>query len=719
MYDFFTIDNFDLKGKTVGVRVDINSPILKGKVTLNERIIEHSKTIKDLSKLGARVVVLGHQGRKGKSDCISLESHSRLLSKKMGKNVKFSSDIYSTKTVSKIQNMKNGEILLLENLRFSDDEKEPYKKDNEILMLEELFDYYVFDAFSVAHREQTSVVGFSTIPNIAGRVMEKELKNLNGLLQTDSPHVYLFGGSKPDDLVELMETSLNNNTADMILLTGVIGELALYINGYNIGKKLDFMDENSYLDCKDKLKSLLKKFPDKIVLPYDVAVDVEGKRKEISIKDLNNSSDILSNNYIQDVGKSTVKRYSEILKSAGSIYVKGPAGNFELSPIFEYGTKNTMKAVVESKAFSFMGGGHTVTSAKMFGLLDKFSYVSLAGGALVHFLSGKQLPGIKTLEESYQNFSKEKEDFVVVGSNTRDMSVRLPEKFASLHLGDKVRIKEDFMTSIGGGGITVSACIKKLGGKVAYLGKISKENEEELKSYLSKEQIDIIKTKPTKSPCAKSVIVDTEDDDRIIFTYRGQNEELDIKDFDFSKISSKNFYFTSLSEKSFKTLIELSDKIRSSSGKLDHDIKHLICFNPSGYLIKSEKQIMKLIKNIDVLILNYEEAQMLINRQTSISNCLKEIKKTVSKVVIITNGSNGAYAYDGIQEYYEKAKKFSDKVYATGAGDSFAATFSYYYSKGYGTKTSMKYAAINSASVISKPGTQSGHLSHSEIQKKL
>lgn len=178
---FFTLDSMSLKGKVVGVRVDINSPLNKGKVMPNERIVAHAKTLAELSKKGARVVILAHQGRKGDEDCISLKNHLALLEKHVGKKIAFCNEIYSQKSLLAISQLKDGELLLLENLRFIDDETDLEKKDNKVLALESSFDAYVLDAFSVAHRKQASMIGFKHIPLLAGRVMEKELKGLNSL----------------------------------------------------------------------------------------------------------------------------------------------------------------------------------------------------------------------------------------------------------------------------------------------------------------------------------------------------------------------------------------------------------------------------------------------------------------------------------------------------------------------------------------------------------
>lgn len=710
MFKYFTIDNFEFEGKTVGTRVDINSPIINKKVAPNERIVASAKTLKELSERGAKVVAMAHQGRAGTADCVSLKEHAKLLSKEVGKEVKFIPEIYSKKVEEKIKSLKEGEILLIENLRFCDDETHPKKKGNLILNLEKLFDFYVFDAFSVSHREQTSVTGFKKVPNIAGKIMQKELMGLNEIEETKRPHVFVFGGAKPDDLVELIESGLEKDEVDIIMLTGVIGEIALHIKGYDIGKKYDFLEEHKYIDSKEKIKKLLDKYSEKFVLPRDVAVEKNGKRIEIKLEEFEKHRNDLDEYLIQDIGKFSVEYLSTLLKSAGSIYFKGPAGNFELKG-FDVGTKGVIKGIVNSGAFTFMGGGHSVTAAKNFNFLDKFSYVSLAGGALVKFLSGKKLPGVENLEQSHDRFEKVYEDFVVIGSNTMDIGLNVPEEFSQIQLGDKIKLNEDFKTSIGGGGVNVSVCLARLGAKVGYLGKMSHESFDRVKEVFDKNKVNLIKSKISKRPAAKSVLLDTKDNDRVIFTYRGQNSYLESSDFDINDFRSNHYYFNSLMGDSFDTLIETAKKIRKRNKQA------VICYNTSSYIIKTEPKIKNLVKNVDILILNYEEAQELVG-EGSISKCLREIKKLVSDLAVITDGANGAYAYDGKKEWFVKSYKPKRIVDTTGAGDCFAGTFFYFHSKGYGIKKSLHFAAKNASSVVSMKGTQDGLLYYEDVVKK-
>ncbi len=710
MVKFLTINEFELKGKLIAIRLDINSPLIKDKIILNERIEEGANSIRELIERGAKIIVLAHQGRKGKSDCKSLKEHVLFLEKLLKKKIDFEDDLYNSKIKEKISKLKEGDVLVLENLRFFDDETNFEKKDNKLLKLESLLDFYIFDAFSVSHREQVSVTGFKKVPIIAGPLMEKELKGLSNIEDAKSPHIFVFGGAKPDDLLDLMEISLKEKSVDLILLSGVIGELALYLKGVYIGKKLDFLNEHDMMAKLPILKTLMKKYPGKIETPLDFAIEKDGKRFEIKVSESFKYKDLLDNNLIQDIGSKTISYYKTLLKSASTIYYKGPAGNFEETN-FDYGTKMMLENITKTKAFTYMGGGHSVTSAKMYGFLDKFSYVSLAGGALVTFISQKTLAGIKVLENSEKLNERVFEDFVVLGSNVIDLTLSIDKHYSEVHLGSKIRVSENFSNTLGGGGVNVSIALSRLGGKVGYLGKISESDETFIKEILNKNRVNIIKSKLSKRPSAKSIILDFKDDDRIIFTHRGQNPYLDIKDFNPDSFRSNAYYFNSLTGDSFNTMLELTKIIRGRNPKAK------ICYNPSLYIIPKEKKLKNLIKNIDILILNFEEAQEL-SKKESLIDCLKSLKEMGPELIIITDGKNGAYAYNGKRETFVPAYKAKKIVDTTGAGDAFAATFFYFYSKGFSIKKSLNYAAINSSSVLEKVGAQEGLLYYEDLIKR-
>ncbi|MFA6489658.1 MAG: phosphoglycerate kinase [Candidatus Micrarchaeia archaeon] len=393
-----TLDTYNFKGKTAFVRVDMNCPVDEKTLAVekSERIAGHAKTVAELSDKGAKVVVLAHQGRKGDYDCISLSQHSLLLGDEMKKPVKFVDDVCGEKAKAAIKSLKNGEILLLDNVRFLDDEtKFKTIEDNEKAMivteLSPLCDVFVLDAFSAAHRAQATIVGFHKKPVVAGRVMQREVEALNKLKNPARPAVFIFGGAKPDDSISILSQWLEEGKVDYALTCGVLGELFILASGRELGKTLEFFKENKITEHLPVAKELLAKYPGKILFPEDVAVKSGGKRLEIGIDSLP------SDEMIGDIGEKTAKKYSSLLSKAKTVMVNGPAGMYEKKE-FEYGTKTLLEAIEKSGSFSVMGGGHTLSALERFNIdKGKLGYVSLAGKALIEYLSGEALPGVKIL----------------------------------------------------------------------------------------------------------------------------------------------------------------------------------------------------------------------------------------------------------------------------------------------------------------------------------
>lgn len=402
MKDFLTLDDIDVKEKTVLLRVDINSPFDSStrKISDNERIREHAETIKELADEKAKVVVLAHQGRKGDSDFISLEQHADLLSKHVGKKVEFVNDIIGEKAIERIKNLKDGEILLLDNVRFLDEETqeltpEEHAKSKLVKILSPLADIFVNDAFSAAHRSHASIVGFTQVlTSVAGRVMEKEIKSCEKVLNPKRPTAFVLGGAKPEDCLSIMEYMFKNKSLDIALTCGTVGELFLIAEGYEVGDATtEFFKTKGFLDLLPKAKLLIENYKDKIMLPIDVAVEENGRRKEVKVNELPSESQLL------DIGTETVGNYSKILKKAKTVIVKGPAGVYE-KPGFEIGTRLILESIAKTNAFSLICGGDTgVAMEKLRIDASKFSYVSIAGGALITYLSGKPMPGVEALRK--------------------------------------------------------------------------------------------------------------------------------------------------------------------------------------------------------------------------------------------------------------------------------------------------------------------------------
>lgn len=387
---FLTLDSRNFNKKKVLVRIDINSPIKNKKIQDVSRIKEHARTIAELSNKGAGVVVLAHQGRPGEPDFTSLRTHARILYRFVKKKVRFVSDVYGKKAIDKIKKLKKGQILLLENVRFLSEEVNPkkdFKNTQLVRNLSPLFDYFVMDAFSVAHRNAPSMQGFAKVlPTIAGRVMEKELTSLKKLDKIKKPYVFILGGAKPDDLILLFE----NKKVDYFLIGGVLSEIFYITRGVDIGIKKKFLSEHGYL----KSLGLLEPYIDdpRIILPVDFALEKTGRRTEMSVV-------YMPYKYpIYDIGEKTQEIFIDILKRAKTVYIKGPLGMYEKKG-FGKGSKVVFSAVAKSKAFSILGGGHTLSFIDKNIGTKKFSYVSLAGGALLEYLAGKKLPGVEILRK--------------------------------------------------------------------------------------------------------------------------------------------------------------------------------------------------------------------------------------------------------------------------------------------------------------------------------
>lgn len=404
MVNYLTLDDVKVKDKVVLLRVDFNSPVdpESKKIIDDARIRAHSETtIKELAQKGAKVVILAHQGRKGDPDFIPLKQHAEILSKVLGKPVKYVDDVFGEKAKDAIKNLKSGEILVLENVRtYAAETKEgtpeEHAKTELVKNLAPLVNLFVNDAFAAAHRAHVSIIGFTAVlPSAAGRIMERELKSLSKVLESpEKPCVFILGGAKADDSLEISKYVLNKRIADFVLTGGVVGHVFLAAKGFDLGKpNTDFLEKKELMGLVPGIKELIQKYPDKIKTPKDLAIEVNGKRKEISVDELPADYPIF------DIGTKTAENYAKIISNAKSIVVSGPMGVFENSE-FIFGTKRIFEEIVNSKAFSLAGGGHTIAALQKLELADKISYVSTAGGALIEFLMGKKLPGVVALEKA-------------------------------------------------------------------------------------------------------------------------------------------------------------------------------------------------------------------------------------------------------------------------------------------------------------------------------
>ncbi|MFH1521849.1 MAG: phosphoglycerate kinase [archaeon] len=379
-----TLKDFDVEGKRVLLRADLNSDNVGKRIILSERIIEASETVKELKKRKAKIVILAHQGNLGKENFLSLKQHAKLLSKYT--KVKFVEDVCGEKAISEIKNIKAGNAILLDNVRFVKDEFNPKKKNNVLLKnLSPLFDVFINDAFSVCHRNHTSIVGFpKKIPSSCiGSLAEAELKALEKISLKKC--VYILGGAKPESDIKLLR-------GNKVLACGLFGQMCLVAKGKNLGYQNKYLEKNAlvsgdYEGFKLKLKKKLKN----VETPTDFAVVKNNKREEFLLEDFPLEYEIM------DIGKNTIKKYVKEIKKAKAIYMKGPAG-FSSDKKFAKGTVALLKAIASSRGFSLVGGGHLSDTIKKYKLpKKKFNHISLSGGALLSYISGEKLLGLGAL----------------------------------------------------------------------------------------------------------------------------------------------------------------------------------------------------------------------------------------------------------------------------------------------------------------------------------
>ena len=395
-----TLDQVDVRGKTVLLRVDINSPLdpETGEILDDTRMRECAPTIKELSDKGAKVVILAHQGRPGDEDFARLERHAKKLGEILGRPVRYVPDILGPAAKEEIRKLKEGEILLLENVRFLAEESltgkpEEMAKTFLVRELSQLADIYVNDAFGAAHRAQPSLVGFgAALPTYAGRLMEKEVKGLSRAREPERPCVYVLGGGKSKESMAMIENILSQNIADKILTGGLLAQLFLAAKGVNLGNRnLQILKEKGFDKEMERARKLLAAYPDRIILPSDLVVERDGRPHEIQV------SELPVEDPIQDIGSKTVSEYKQIIATAKTVVANGPLGVFEKEG-FERGTFEVLRAMAESDAYTIVGGGHMVAAAEKAGVASRMKHVSTGGGACISFLCGEAMPVIEMLK---------------------------------------------------------------------------------------------------------------------------------------------------------------------------------------------------------------------------------------------------------------------------------------------------------------------------------
>ena len=395
-FDYLTLDDFELRDKQILLRLDINVPLDPNtKNILDEgRIIAATPTLDALA--GAKVTVLSHQSRPGRDDFTSLQQHASLLQKNCSQPVRFVEDVMGPAARQAIREVRSGEVLVLDNVRFCAEENlqasgQKLARTNLVSRLAPLFDLYVNDAFAAAHRSQASLVGFpSLLPSAAGKLMERELVALKRLLvEPDRPSTYILGGAKVEDKVPVIENILSSGKADHVLLGGNVAKVFLKAADRKFGQS----DEEELENVTDevlKANRIMSKFRKRIVLPSDFGTIVDGKRANTPITRLRHAGRAL------DIGTKTAEKFSEIISKSRTVVAAGPMGVFEEDG-FESGTKAVLESMGNSDAFTVIGGGHLSGYAGILGISHKLSHVSTAGGAMLSLLAGEELPAIEAL----------------------------------------------------------------------------------------------------------------------------------------------------------------------------------------------------------------------------------------------------------------------------------------------------------------------------------
>jgi phosphoglycerate kinase len=390
-----TLDDLTVEGATVGVRVDINSPLDDaGRLADDARLRAHVGTLSELLDRGGRVAILAHQGRPGGDEFAGLTSHADRLAELLDHPITYSDATFSADARDAVASLDDGEAVLLENTRFYSEEymEFPAEEAAETFLVERLspvFDAYVNDAFAAAHRAQPSMIGFPLrVDSYAGRVMERELDVLGNIDETPTPRVYALGGAKIADALDVARSVLERGLADTILTSGMAGNAFLAASGVEIGEpsRKAILDRDA--TAIEQAEALLEEYGDAIRVPEDVAVDRDSERWEVDVSDLPVEYPAL------DVGEATIAAYADVFETAGTAILNGPPGVFEEEQ-FATGTREVFGAATNAE-YSIVGGGDTAAALRQLGI-GGFDHVSTGGGAALRMLTDGDLPAVDVL----------------------------------------------------------------------------------------------------------------------------------------------------------------------------------------------------------------------------------------------------------------------------------------------------------------------------------
>ena len=409
-YGIRTLDDVAVGGKTVLCRVDINQPVDRetGMLRSTARIRACIPTVRELSDKGAKTVLLAHQGSDIEyRNFYTTEPHARVLSELLGREVKFIPDVCGPAALEAVQSLRDGEILLLDNVRFQAEEQtlfelnlrltHPQQAQTQLVRkLAPLADLYVCDAFAAAHRDQPSLCGFpQVLPSVMGRLFEQEYSVISRLMaEPDRPCTFVLGGAKVSDAFLMLRTVLEKGTADYVLTGGLVGNILLAAKGEQIGSgSMAFIEKSGYRAFVETARELHARYGDRILMPEDAAYVRDGRRMEALVGSV--PEDVA----LTDIGRRTAERYGEIIRSSGTVFVNGPMGVFE-QPETEAGTKAVWEALGDTAAYTVIGGGDSITATTKYGKTEQIDYICTGGGALIRFLTGEELPAVKALREA-------------------------------------------------------------------------------------------------------------------------------------------------------------------------------------------------------------------------------------------------------------------------------------------------------------------------------
>ena len=381
MYNKKTIEDIDVAGKRVLARCDFNVPMADGEITDDKRIREALPTIKYLASHGAKVILCSHMGRpKGEFNMkYSLAPVAKRLSEMLEKEVVLANDVIGEDAHNKSNALNNGDIMLIENVRFH---KEEEKNDPAFAKeLASLADIFVNDAFGTAHRAHASTAGVADyLPSVCGYLIQKEISIMGDALSTPKrPFVAILGGAKVSDKIGVINNLIEK--VDTLIIGGAMAYTFLKVKGINVGKSL--IDEESLDFAKDMLEKT-----NKIILPIDHIVSDDINNNESLIKETLNDNDIGL-----DIGPKTIELFKSYIEKCETIFWNGPMGYYE-NEVYQKGTKELCEFISKLDIISVVGGGDTASCVINMGYKDKFTHVSTGGGASLELIEGKDLPGI-------------------------------------------------------------------------------------------------------------------------------------------------------------------------------------------------------------------------------------------------------------------------------------------------------------------------------------